>query len=205
MSRPNAKQLHVIPLSPSGRGERLAVTVGQFSDKGHKPLNQDFHGVRLPSREEEHSKGVALAIADGISSSEVSHIASETAVKSFLEDYFCTPDAWSVKQSGQRVLVATNAWLHAQTQRVPYRYDRDRGHVCTFSALVLNPPPRICSMSATRVSTGCATASWSRSPRSTGSGCRRNRAAWAAPWASTRTWKSTTAPCPCRSGIFSCC
>lgn len=115
----------------------LAVTVGQFSDKGRKPLNQDFHGLRLPEPEQQHSKGIALAIADGISSSEVSHIASETAVKSFLEDYFCTPDAWSVKQSGQRVLVAANAWLHAQTRRGPYRYDRDRGHVCTFSALVL--------------------------------------------------------------------
>lgn len=115
----------------------LTVTVGQFSDKGRKPLNQDFHGLRLPEPEQQHSKGIALAIADGISSSEVSHIASETAVKSFLEDYFCTPDAWSVKQSGQRVLVAANAWLYAQTRRGPYRYDRDRGHVCTFSALVL--------------------------------------------------------------------
>lgn len=115
----------------------LAVTVGQFSDKGRKTLNQDFHGLRLPEPDQQASKGIALAIADGISSSEVSHIASETAVKSFLEDYFCTPDAWSVKQSGQRVLVATNAWLHAQTRRSPYRYDRDRGHVCTFSALVL--------------------------------------------------------------------
>lgn len=115
----------------------LTVTVGQFSDKGRKPLNQDFHGLRLPEPEQQHSKGIALAIADGVSSSEVSHIASETAVKSFLEDYFCTPDAWSVKQSGQRVLVAANAWLYAQTRRGPYRYDRDRGHVCTFSALVL--------------------------------------------------------------------
>ena len=115
----------------------LTVTAGQFSDKGRKPLNQDFHGLRLPEPEQQHSKGIALAIADGISSSEVSHIASETAVKSFLEDYFCTPDAWSVKQSGQRVLVAANAWLYAQTRRGPYRYDRDRGPVCTFSALVL--------------------------------------------------------------------
>ncbi|HCL77610.1 MAG TPA: protein kinase, partial [Pseudomonas sp.] len=81
-----------MPLSPCGRGKSLAVTVGQFSDKGRKPLNQDFHGVRLPSWDEQQSKGIALAIADGISSSEVSHIASETAVKSFLEDYFCTPD-----------------------------------------------------------------------------------------------------------------
>src|SRR5690606_18423820 len=70
--------------------------------------------------------------------SEVSHIASETAVKSCLEDYFCTPDASSVKPSRQRVLVAANAWLYAQTRRGPYRYDRDRGHVCPYSALARN-------------------------------------------------------------------
>src|SRR5690606_16564754 len=83
------------------------------------------------------SKGVALALADGISSSEVSQIASETAVKAFLSDYFCTPEAWSVKTSAQRVLVATNAWLFEQTRQSQHRYDKDRGFVCTFSALIL--------------------------------------------------------------------
>ena len=42
-----------------------------------------------------------------------------------------------MKQSAQRVLVAINSWLHAQTRHSPHRYDRDRGYVCTFSALVL--------------------------------------------------------------------
>ncbi|MET1079686.1 MAG: bifunctional protein-serine/threonine kinase/phosphatase [Pseudomonas sp.] len=116
---------------------RLSVSLGQFSDKGRKALNQDFHGVYLPKEPQLSAKGIALALADGISSSDVSQIASETAVKGFLEDYFCTSDAWSVKKSAQRVLVATNAWLHAQTQRSQYRFDRDRGYVCTFSALVL--------------------------------------------------------------------
>ena len=83
------------------------------------------------------SKGIAIALADGISSSEVSQIASESAVKGFLEDYFCTSEAWSVKTSAQRVLIATNAWLHSQTLQSQHRYDKDRGYVCTFSALVL--------------------------------------------------------------------
>src|SRR5690606_6276000 len=83
------------------------------------------------------SKGIALAVADGISSSAVSHIASEAAVSGFLADYYCTSDAWSVKTSAQRVLMASNSWLHAQTRQSPYRYDSDRGYVCTFSALVL--------------------------------------------------------------------
>jgi len=83
------------------------------------------------------SKGVAIALADGISSSEVSQIASETAVKSFLADYFCTSEAWSVKKSAQRVLMATNSWLHSQSQQSQYRYDKDKGYVCTLSAIVI--------------------------------------------------------------------
>ncbi|MBP6613503.1 MAG: protein kinase, partial [Aquabacterium sp.] len=31
----------------------------------------------------------------------------------------------------------TNSWLHAQTQRSDARFDKDRGYVCTFSALIL--------------------------------------------------------------------
>ena len=116
---------------------QLAISLGQYSDRGRKPTNQDFHGACVPIGAQLASKGIAIALADGISSSEVSHIASETAVASFLSDYFCTSDAWSVKQSAQRVLVAINSWLHAQTRHSPHRYDRDRGYVCTFSALVL--------------------------------------------------------------------
>src|SRR6202012_284991 len=78
----------------------------------------------------------AVALADGISSSEVSAVASESAVKSFLTDYYCTPDTWSVKTSAQRVIVATNSWLHAQNRQNRILEDKDRGYVCTFSAIV---------------------------------------------------------------------
>ncbi len=116
---------------------QLQVSLGQHTDKGRKESNQDFHGAYIPKEPQLSSKGIALAIADGISSSAVSHIASESAVSGFLADYYSTSDAWSVKTSAQRVLMATNSWLHAQSQQSPYRYDRDRGYVCTFSALVI--------------------------------------------------------------------
>jgi hypothetical protein len=87
---------------------------------------------------------------DGISSSEVSHIASQAAVTGFLADYFCTSEAWSVKKSVQQVLTATNSWLYAQTRQSRDCYDMDRGYVCTLRALVLKSTPRIFSMSATR-------------------------------------------------------
>jgi serine/threonine protein phosphatase PrpC/ribosomal protein L39E/predicted Ser/Thr protein kinase len=115
----------------------LQITVGQHSDKGRKPTNQDFHGVLIPDEPLLSLKGIAIVLADGISSSSVSHIASESATKSFLTDYYCTSESWSVKTSAQRVLAATNSWLHSQTRRSQYAYDKDKGYVCTLSAMVI--------------------------------------------------------------------
>jgi serine/threonine protein phosphatase PrpC len=116
----------------------LKISVGQHSDKGRKPANQDFHGVLVPEQPLLGLKGIAIVLADGISSSNVSHVASESAVKSFLTDYYCTSESWSVKHSAQRVLEATNSWLHSQTRRSQYAYeDKDKGYVCTLSAIVL--------------------------------------------------------------------
>ncbi len=115
----------------------LSITLGQASSRGIKALNQDFHGACIPAGAVLNSKGITLALADGISSSNVSQIASETAVSGFLNDYYCTSDAWSVKQSAQRVLASMNAWLYSQTRQSPYRFDRDRGYVCTFTTLIL--------------------------------------------------------------------
>ncbi|MDX5152363.1 MAG: bifunctional protein-serine/threonine kinase/phosphatase [Acidiferrobacterales bacterium] len=114
----------------------LHIAIGQYSDKGRKPVNQDFHGATIPKEPLLSSKGVGVALADGISSSDVSQVASQTAIKGFFEDYYSTPESWSVKTSVQRVLLATNSWLYAQTRNGPYRYDINRGYVCTFSVLV---------------------------------------------------------------------
>ena len=116
---------------------QLKISIGQHTDKGRKKTNQDFHGVCIPEEPLLSSKGVAIALADGISSSDVSQIASESAVTGFLADYFCTSEAWSVKKSAQRVLMATNSWLHSQTQQSQHRFNKDRGYVCTFSAMVI--------------------------------------------------------------------
>lgn len=116
---------------------QLRISVGQHTDKGRKAINQDFHGVYLPEEPQLTAKGLAIALADGISSSNVSQIASEATVAGFFEDYFCTPETWSVKQSAQRVLMATNSWLYSQTRQSQYRYDKDKGYVCTLSAMIL--------------------------------------------------------------------
>lgn len=117
--------------------QQLKISTGQYSDKGRKDANQDFHGIVIPQEPQLSSKGITIALADGISSSDIGHIASESAVTGFLEDYYCTSDAWSVKESALRVLDATNSWLHSQTQRGQGRYDKDKGCVCTLSAMII--------------------------------------------------------------------
>ncbi len=110
------------------------ITVGQCSDAGRKSRNDDSYGVLVPEAARLVAKGIAMAIADGMSSSEGAKAASETCVKNFLEDYYATPESWSVKKSVATVLKALNNWLHSQGQAV---HQSESGMVTTFSGLVL--------------------------------------------------------------------
>ena len=116
---------------------QLKIKLGQDSNKGCKEINQDFHDTRIPKEPQLTNKGIAIAIADGISSSEVSGEASKVSVSSFLEDYFCTSESWSVKKSATSVLTATNSWLYSKNWKDKYHLDKDRGYVCTFTSLIL--------------------------------------------------------------------
>lgn len=42
-------------------------------------------------------------------------MASSSAIRSFLTDYYCTSETWSVRTSAQRVIAAINSWLYAET------------------------------------------------------------------------------------------
>jgi serine/threonine protein phosphatase PrpC len=59
--------------------------------------------------------------------------ASHCCIVNFLSDYYSTPDSWSVKKSGQKILSATNSWLYSQGQ---IQYESTKGMVCTLSALI---------------------------------------------------------------------
>lgn len=111
----------------------LEVELGQYSTAGRKERNQDFYGAMLPNEPLRTAKGIAVAVADGISSSEVGHVAAHACVVGFLEDYFCTPESWSVKTSAEKVLSALNGWLHAQGGAEPH----GRGLISTLSAVVI--------------------------------------------------------------------
>ncbi|HBH34991.1 MAG TPA: protein kinase, partial [Gammaproteobacteria bacterium] len=115
-------------------GSHLAVTLGQCSDAGIKPHNEDFHSAFIPEDGLLMSKGIAVAIADGVSGSDGGKEASQLSVRMFLDDYYGTPDSWSVKNAVSKVMTALNRWLYSQGQQ---KYEHARGMVTTFSALVL--------------------------------------------------------------------
>lgn len=112
----------------------IEVSIGQHSIAGRKERNDDSYGVVVPKPPLLESKGVAMAIADGMSSSEGAKAASETCMRSFLEDYYATHESWAVKTSVGRVLTALNRWLYSQSQA---QYGSENALVSTFSGLVL--------------------------------------------------------------------
>ena len=113
---------------------RLEVAYACSSEAGIKPRNADAADARVPGDDMLLSKGVAAAIADGMSSSEGGREASQVCVTGFLNDYYSTPESWRVKTAASRIMSTLNTWLCGQGEN---RYDSPRGMVTTFSAAVI--------------------------------------------------------------------
>ena len=179
---------------------RLKISVGQYSDKGRKATNQDFHGAAFPAEPLLSSKGICVALADGISSSDVSQVASESAVKAFLEDYYCTSEAWSVAPP------ASGCWARPTRGSIRRRAaassatTRTRATSARSAGWCSSPGPRTCSTPAMRASTAWRARSWSSSPRTIGCASPTRPAISAARSASASGWRSTTAPLPVERG-----
>lgn len=113
---------------------KLSISIGYASDKGIKTDNEDFFGSLVPKEPQLTYKGIVAAIADGMSDGVTGKQASQSCVGSFLADYYSTPDSWSVKQSGQKILSALNSWLYSQGHS---SYQISQSMVSTLSILVL--------------------------------------------------------------------
>ncbi|MEH6453241.1 MAG: bifunctional protein-serine/threonine kinase/phosphatase [Psychromonas sp.] len=112
----------------------LKVAVGGYSDAGKRPLNQDAFAAKIPtSYNEKKHKGIVVSIADGVSCSNNSQQASQTSVTQFINDYYCTPETWSIKISASKVLNSLNSWLfhHNHQSGLPHE-----GLITTFSTII---------------------------------------------------------------------
>lgn len=114
---------------------KLTATIACYSNKGIKAENQDAVGHFVPKNTAMlNSKGIACTLADGVSTSERAKEASQACVTGFLSDYFSTPDSWSVKNSGAKVLSAINTWIFGQNSQ--FR-DSAKGMASTFAAIIV--------------------------------------------------------------------
>ena len=112
----------------------MAISVGQATEAGVKPVNEDCVGIRVPKDGLLATKGIAAVISDGVSAASAGLEAAEMCVKGFLTDYYSTPESWQVKTSGQRIITALNSWLTSQS-RSEFR-DEHKGYVSTFTSIV---------------------------------------------------------------------
>jgi len=124
---------------------QLQVDLASHSIQGLKEANEDAVGFLVPKVDSDkqnrqlESKGIVLAVADGVSSAEAGKEASHTAITRFLDDYYQTPDTWSVKHAGQKILSSINLTLFKRSHEFA---SEEKGYLTTFTALVLKS--RIC-------------------------------------------------------------
>ena len=111
----------------------LTIELGQYSDKGIKEENQDSLGARIPEGSALVSKGIAISIADGVSSSSSAKMASQMSVGGFLSDYYATPDTWSTEKSATQVIKSLNCYLWGQSRNSV----REEAALTTFTTLIL--------------------------------------------------------------------
>src|SRR5690606_4594452 len=97
---------------------------------------QDTVGARIPGPRQLAlltTKGIAIAVADGVSSSSAARQASQTAITGFLTDYYATPDTWTTHKSANRVIRSLNHYLWGQSRNSV----REGGYLTTLSILIL--------------------------------------------------------------------
>ncbi len=115
------------------KNKKLKVRFGGCSSSGLKQENQDAFVALAPKGSANYLKGAVACLADGVSCSENAQQASQMAVSQFVDDYFSTPDTWSVRTAASKILSSLNAWLFHHGQQASARHN---SFVTTFSSII---------------------------------------------------------------------
>ncbi len=134
-SAPGATAIRRAPLAAEALPESgsLRVRVGYASERGRREANEDYFGFVEPQAPEQASRGVLLAVADGLGGHAGGAEAAEYTVRGLLADYYSTPETWGIALALDRVISALNRWLLSQAAA---RRELT-GMATTLSALVL--------------------------------------------------------------------
>lgn len=119
------------------RGECAALEIGCVSwaarGCGADRVNEDYVGVMSGDLAARASRGITIALADGVSGSKGGRVASELAVRMFIDAYYGLPDTLQPGVAAGRALEAIHGWLH-QVGRVDP--DLNQMSAC-FAALIV--------------------------------------------------------------------
>ena len=118
------------PINPPAN----TLSVSAFSTAGVKGINQDAYAFHVSDNPNQSS---VFVIADGVSSSTVSQVASDFATRQFIKLFNMAPEQWSVKTRAETIIEEINALLYTRTQRSPFCYTPEKGYVCTLTVAVV--------------------------------------------------------------------
>ena len=122
------------PLNAPFNPPANTLSVSAFSTAGVKAINQDAYAFHVSDNPNQSS---VFVIADGVSSSTVSQIASDFATRQFIRLFNMAPEQWSVKSRAETIIKEINALLYTRTQKSPFCYTPEKGYVCTFTVAVV--------------------------------------------------------------------
>ena len=111
----------------------VKATVGFASETGPRKANEDFGGAVFGWELAQPRRDVIAAVADGIGGAKGGRIASETAVRGFLDGFCDLPETMEVRRAAATVISSLNGWIYGQGKRDPEL----AGMGCTFTSLVL--------------------------------------------------------------------
>jgi protein phosphatase len=126
----DSKQVSHSEKAPSVASSKLEASFGGASICGPKAENQDACVAKVPTSWARYYKGIVAVLADGLSSAEHAKMAAHISVTQFVEDYYATPESWSVNKSAAQVAKSLNNWLFQQGQQTG-------SYACTLSALIV--------------------------------------------------------------------